>query len=314
MQVAASLPQGFGKATTGKQTVMMKTQDKEHGGATFQEATTPTTTTEARAMLSAFASVGTTHFDVTLKDEQSGKTSFDPSRTVNGLTLCLASLLQRAEREQIDIIVRPRGKNENELIQLDDLTAESVQKVRAFSFAIIETSRGNFQAWLAVTDANEMTARQLRESTGADLHASGAVRLCGTTNHKKDHAPDFPTVRLIESQPGRTTTTEELRKSELLQEATPPRAPSPPRFESRTFPDYGRCLSDAPARNKGEEKDISRADWQFSLIAADRGFTAEQIAAELMTLSEKAKQDGNKYAERTAKRAVESVARRKAGQ
>ena len=293
----------------------MKTKTEEHGGAAFHEATTPTTTTEARAMLSAFASVGATHFDVTLKDERTEKVSFDKGRTLNGLSLSLASLLYRAEAEGLDIIIRPISKTP--LIQLDDLTADSVQKVRAFSFAIIETSRGNFQAWLAVIDADEMTARCLRESTGADLHASGAVRLCATVNHKKEYAPDFPTVRLIESQPGRATTTDELRKSELLQEATtttttPPRAPSPPRFESRKFPDYGRCLKDAPERQRGEGKDISRADWQFSLIATDRGFSADEISAELMNVSEKAKQDGIKYAERTAKRAVETVAKKKA--
>ena len=265
-------------------------------------------------MLSAFASVGATHFDVTLKDERSGETSFDKGRTLNGLTLSLASLLYRAERDGQDIIVRPISKTP--LIQLDDLTAESVQRVKEFSFAIIETSRGNFQAWLAVTDAEEMTARQLKEATGADVNASGAVRLCGTTNHKKEYAPDFPAVRLIESRPGRTTTAAELQADGLLIEApttttTPPRAPSLPRFQSQTFPDYGRCLNDAPERNRGEGKDISRADWQFSLIAADRGFTADQIAAELMNASEKAKQDGIKYAERTARRAVESVLKKK---
>jgi len=208
---------------------MMKAKDKEHGGAAFHEAATSTTTTEARAMLSAFGSVGATHFDVTLKDERAGTAvKFDKGRTLNGLTLSLASLLYRAEQEQIDIIVRPRGKNESALIQLDDLNAESVQKVKEFAFAVIETSRGNFQAWLCVTDANETTARQLRETTGADLHASGAVRLCGTINHKKKYAPHFPAVRLIESQPGQTTTTGELRKSELLQDAAKPATTPPP--------------------------------------------------------------------------------------
>ena len=54
---------------------------------------------EARAMLLAFASVGATHFDVTLKDEQSGQTAFDKGRTLNGLTISLTSLLYRAERD-----------------------------------------------------------------------------------------------------------------------------------------------------------------------------------------------------------------------
>src|SRR5215212_6307479 len=105
---------------------MMKTKTEEHGGAAFHEAATSTTTTEAKAMLLAFASVGATHFDVTLKDEQSGQTAFDKGRTLNGLTISLTSLLYQAERDGQDIIVRPRGKNENELIQLDDLTAQSV--------------------------------------------------------------------------------------------------------------------------------------------------------------------------------------------
>jgi hypothetical protein len=156
---------------------MKTTKIERSTGGAFEEAGAPTPAAEAMEMLCVFASVGATHFDVTLKDEQSGKISFDRGRTVNGLSLTLPSLLQRADAEGLDIIIRPRGKNETEFIQLDDLTAESVEKVRPFAFAVIETSRGNFQAWLCVTDAEETTARRLREATGADLHASRAVRL-----------------------------------------------------------------------------------------------------------------------------------------
>lgn len=287
---------------------------KEHRGAIDGEATIAMSA--AREMLSLFASVGATHFDVTLKDERiDKKISFERRRTLDGLFTSLPSLLTRAAAEQLDIIVRPQSKTP--LIQLDDLTPAGVERVRAFAFAVIETSRGSYQAWLSVTDASEDTARKLKATIGADVNASGAVRLCGTKNYKEKYAPDFPTVRLTESSPSRTTTTEELRISELLEETpktTPPRAPSARRFESRTWPDYSRCLKDAPARNKGEGIDLSRADWQFSLIAADRGFTAQEIADELMRMSEKARQDGIKYAERTAERAAESVARRKAGQ
>src|SRR5262249_17282674 len=159
-------------------------------------------------MLSLFASVGAHHFDVTLKNERSGKTRFDRNRTINGLANSLPSLLSRAELEQIDIIIRPQSKTP--LIQLDDLPPESVKKVKDFPFAIIETSRGNFQAWLAVRDATEDIARRLKESVSADVNASGAVRVCGTRNFKPEYGPDFPTVRLIESRPGHTTTTAEL--------------------------------------------------------------------------------------------------------
>lgn len=293
--------------------------DEEHGGATSGnlDRNHDHRPTEAKTMLSVFASVGATHFDVTLKDERTGAIKFDKGRTVHALSLDLPSLLQRAEANGLDIIVRPVSKTP--LIQLDDLSAEGVQRVKAFAFAIIETSRGSFQAWFAVEDATEDTARRLKAATKADVNASGAVRLCGTKNRKLEHAPDFPTVRLVESQLGRMTTTGELQKTKLLQETTtatttPPRAPSAPRFKSSTWPDYGRCLNDAPARNKGEGVDISRADWNFALIAADRGFSAQEIAGELMNVSEKAKKDGIKYAERTAQRAVEKVATKKAGQ
>lgn len=286
----------------------MQTSKEEHGAAALRKAITSTATTEAREMLSLFASVGAHHFDVTLKNERTGKTFFDRGRTINGLANSLPCLLSHAALEQLDLIIRPLSKTP--LIQLDDLTPASVERVKEFSFAIIETSRGNFQVWFAVTDANEDTARRLKNVTGADANASGAVRVCGTKNHKQEHAPNFPTVRLIESQPGRTTTLAELQAAGLSKEkeeppTTPPRAPR--RFKSRRWPDYARCLGEAPARNRAQGTDTSRADWQFALIAADRGFSTEEITAELMNVSEKAKQEGKRYAARTAQKAAQSV-------
>ena len=290
---------------------MMKKTSEEHGGHTGEGPLTSTTLSEAEAMLVAFASVGATHFDVTMKNEQTGEVWFDRGRTISMMIGSLPSLFARAG-SILDIIVRPHGQNTRSFIQLDDLTAIEVQKVRDFAFAIIETSHENYQAWLYVTDADEMTARRLRELTSADLHASGAVRLCGTLNHKPKYAPHFPAVRLIEAHSGRMTKIQEIEAGGLsfnngTMTSKPPRAPILPRFHSRTFPDYDRCLGDAPLRHRGQGPDISRADWQFALIAADRGFTADEITAELMRRSEKASQEGYRYAERTARRAVESV-------
>lgn len=288
---------------------MMKTISEEHGGLTDGEAMTmEAAATEAEAMLSTFASVGATHFDVTLKDQETGKVWFERGRAASELIGSLPSLLERAGQE-MDIIVRPRGDHASCLIQLDDLTAEGVQMVRDVAFAIIETSRDNFQAWVAVAQAGETTAGRLRKQMAADLNASGAVRLCGTLNHKKEHAPHFPAVRLVEAHTGRTTTTAELEAAGLLSRPPPepPRAPALPRYQSRTLPDYERCLRDAPARHSGTGPDISRADWQFALIAAARRFSAGEIAAELMKCSEKARREGPRYAERTARRAAEVV-------
>lgn len=186
------------------------------GGHIGEEGAIPTTATEAEVRLSAFANAGDTHFDVTLKNELTGKVWFDRGRTVNALLTFLPALLHRAESQGLDIIIRPRGKNTHSLIQLNDLTAEGVQKVRAIAFAIIETSRGNYQAWISVTDAKETTAKTLREQTAADLNASRVMRLCGIVNHKKDYAPHFPTVCLIESHPGRTMIPPDLEANGLL--------------------------------------------------------------------------------------------------
>ena len=296
--------------------------EKVHGGAAVDDlAQARTPLTEATEMLSLFASAGTHHFDVTVKDDRAKKGSIDRGRTVRGLTLSLPEFLSLSEREKKSIIIRPRAKTP--LIQLDDLTPEAVEKVRELSFIIIETSRGNFQAWVSVTDAGEDTARALKEATGADLNASGAVRVCGSRNYKPEYAPDFPSVRLIEGRPGRTTTMAELEARGLLPPPTPaldsvqkqshhhrpPRAP-PRDYESSTWPDYGECL--AHARKENGEPDASRADSRFAWIAARRGFALEAIAAKILAVSEKVKRmpsdaAARKYAERTARRAFESA-------
>jgi hypothetical protein len=296
--------------------------EKVHGGAAVDDlARTRTPASEAREMLSLFASVRAHHFDVTVKDDRTKKGTMERGRTVRGLALSIPEYLALSVQEQKSIIIRPRA--EGPLIQLDDLAPEAIEKVREFSFLIIETSRGNFQAWLSVTDAGEVTTRRLRESTGADLTASGAVRLCGTRNYKPEYGPDFPSIRLIEGRPGRTTTTAELEARGLLppptpalvsvqkhsHRHTPPRAPSRD-YESTTWPDYGECL--AYARKPNNEPDTSRADSRFAWIAARRGFSIEAITAKLLVVSEKvnrmkSESEARKYAERTARRAFESA-------
>lgn len=69
----------------------------------------------------------------------------------------------------------------------------------------------------------------------------------------------------------------------------------------REWPEYAHFLE----RSDG---DRSRADWFYALTCAARDFTAEEIAAKLQEVSEKAKDSGQgKYADRTARRAAESL-------
>ena len=182
---------------------------------------------------------------------------------------------------------------------------------------VLQTSPGNFQAWLAVEGAEDKEfARRLRKGTGADLTASGATRIAGSRNHKRKYAPAFPLVTVTAKQPGRTVTRQALEGAGLLAAAEPPR---PPVFRPRSskgsrWPSYARCLADAPADHAGEKADISRADFTWCVIAIDWGHSIEEVAARLMKESEKAARNGPSYADLTAKNAAAAVAERGRGQ
>ena len=50
--------------------------------------------------------------------------------------------------------------------------------------------------------------------------------------------------------------------------------------------------------------DISRADYFWAMMAAQRGFGTNEIAAELMNLSKKAQKNGERYCRVTAENAA----------
>jgi len=186
-------------------------------------------------------------------------------------------------------------------VQLDDLKAEQLERVRPASFLIFSTSPGNHQAWLAVSGFKGDTVdlcRRVRKALGAGDHsATGSTRLAGTLNFKPKYAPEFPTVSIVHGVPGRVMTPERLQEMGLLAEPEPVLiAPTrgfvhkPASGHGRNWPDYGRCLAGAPPSRSGNEPDRSLADYTFCKFAAQRGFTVEEIAAELPNVSEKARE------------------------
>lgn len=161
--------------------------------------------------------------------------------------------------------------------------------------------------------------RRCRQGAGADVHASGATRLAGSRNIKPKYAPDYPVITLLDIALGGKTVTEvELDRLGLLAEVQDNRPPFAPQrakrardFKNRVPPSYDRCLLDAPAARNHDGKDRSHADFEFALIAADRGFSPTETAKLLMDVSEKAKGEGRRYAEFTAERAAGIVAKRR---
>jgi len=100
-----------------------------------------------------------------------------------------------------DIYIRPTGSSG--LYIVDDVPAATVERMRAEGYvpaAVVETSPGNHQAWVRVSDSplskeeGTAVARALAERYGGDLSSANwrhMGRLAGFTNRKEEHTqPD----------------------------------------------------------------------------------------------------------------------------
>lgn len=280
---------------------------------------------DAFRMLDTFASVGATHFDLTHLNLDGEKRGFRPQQTLAQLKNSLPRLFPGATERQNNMIVRPHGDTA-QLIQLDDLKADALDRLHDVAFLTLQTSPGNHQAWVAVSDLKkgEETkdfARRLRKGAGADPSASGATRIAGTTNYKRKYEPDFPTVRIVDTVPGRVVTTAQLDSLGLVASPEPAPAVIPIRSRrrhsategERTWPDYQRCVTGAPPAKEGDGPDRSMADFFWCMRAAQRGWSVEEIANELLEVSAKAQERARLgdegYARITAQNAAAAAAR-----
>jgi hypothetical protein len=282
---------------------------------------------EAFRMLDAFASVGATQFDLTHIDIDGQKRGFRSKQTIGQLKNSLPKLFPGAAERRNNIIVRPHS-DKTCLVQLDDLDKAGLSRVGEAAFLTLQTSPGNHQAWVAVSglgapqDAKDF-ARRLRKGVGADATASGATRVAGTTNYKRKYEPDFPRVSILHAAPGRVASTDELEVLGLVAAPDPvkPATVAPLRVSrrhenavrARRWPDYQRCLDQAPPNHGKSGPDVSRADFVWCMTALDWGHGIDETANQLMELSAKAQQNGERYALRTATNAADAVQRKGQG-
>src|SRR5579883_2691760 len=220
-----------------------------------------------------------------------------------------------------NIYIRPKG--EHALSLVDDLTAEAVNRMKATGFSpavVVETSPGNFQAWLKhprqlPRELSTMAARKLAEDFGGDRGAADwrhFGRLAGFTNRKPKYMNEnglFPFVRLIEAlgveyrEGGMLTAAISAQREEDLRLreqhpslATIARSPSKSIEDFRLNPRYAG--------------DATRVDLAFAIYALSHGSSGDHVAAALRTrdLSHKGDEKRqNQYVDRTVAKALKAI-------
>ncbi|MDZ7970626.1 MAG: DNA-primase RepB domain-containing protein [Nostoc sp. DedSLP03] len=109
----------------------------------------------ALAMVDLFASVDADRFYVTLTDIQGSKIRFRPNQMLQEVRHKIPQSLQLAQSERHNIILRLRVSDKSVfLVPLDDLKTGQLLKVEQAALFSIETSPGNFQAWLAIASGS----------------------------------------------------------------------------------------------------------------------------------------------------------------
>lgn len=224
-----------------------------------------------------------------------------------------------------NIYVRPHG--EHNLSLVDDLSASAIERMKQTGFTpavIVETSPGNFQAWLKHPQAlpkelSTAAARQLARDFGGDAGAADwrhFGRLAGFTNRKKTRLQEnglFPYVKLIEAS-GRPydRATDFLTKVEedLRREANERQRTWSARGDRTDAP---RKSIDSFRSNPVYGGDGTRIDLAYSIYALSHGCSPVELEAALRSRSLKHKGTEKRqaeYVDRTIRKAAQLLEQR----
>jgi hypothetical protein len=291
----------------------------------------PSNIREAERTIDVFNSVGAREFFVT-KTNINQRVKWGKSYLTAELNNLLPAMIRTATTRRPvtldngdktmageNLIVRPTGPGVS-FVQLDDLSAEQLDRVRPASFLMLATSPGNHQAWIAVSGVNhqfkEFMRRVRRAVGGNDKSASHATRLAGTENFKVKYRPDYPVVSIVHAAPGRVMTPEQLedmglvaapepvKSAALIRSSHKAHAPS----TGRAWPSYEITLSRTRAKKDGSGPDRSLADFNWSMIALTGGKSIEDTIAKLLEVSPRAQERAARRDEGYARVTVENAA------
>lgn len=219
-----------------------------------------------------------------------------------------------------NIYIRPAGEHQFSLV--DDLTAENLDRMGREGFppsVVVETSRGNFQAWLnhgevLRKDVSTLAARTLAQRFAGDQGAADwrhFGRLSGFTNRKLSRRAAnglYPFVHLIEARdlvyPMAAAFVGTLRER-LAREATEKQ-----RHQERLVachPSMGAPLTIDDFRcDTRYGADGNRIDLAFALYALSRGVSEDEVRRAIATrdLSKKGQEKRQQqYIDRTVSKA-----------
>ena len=265
---------------------------------------------QALRMVSVFLDAGSSRFDLTRIDLEGNKVDYSPARNAGAMRLLLPELLPITRAARQNLIIRPNKPLYGVLAQLDDLYRAKLERVCSWAFLSLQTSPGNYQAWLAIEGADDSFVRRLVRGIGVDWNASRAVRLAGSLNFKPKYAPDFPEIRIVDRCTGLRAKPADLEHLLAPLPAAASTRPAQLAGRPRRFPDYQRCFNGAPRKPDGTPN-RSKADYLWCRISLQWGFSIYETAAELVNVSEKAREEHDRgntaYAGRTAIAAAQGL-------
>jgi RepB DNA-primase from phage plasmid len=225
-----------------------------------------------------------------------------------------------------NIYVRPNG--EHQLSLVDDLKREAVGAMKRSGFQpalVLETSPGNFQAWMKHPEAlpkdlGTAVARALAEKFGGDTGAADwrhFGRLAGFTNRKPKYLDIqtglYPFVRLSEAN-GKVYSQAERFVSDVQARLERERQERQHLSEL-----WGRRASDSKRDRKAIDQfrrdqryfgDNTRIDLAYAVYALSHDVAADEVKAALRSrdLSHKGNERRqNEYVERTIRKALHTI-------
>lgn len=283
----------------------------------------------AVALQRQISALGTERLEIGIRDQKTGQMM---NREWNRAEIEKNTpWLKRMNAKGNDIYIRPVG--EHGFVLIDDLKPEALAQMKVKGFtpaATVETSPGNYQAWVKFSDTpvsadiRRIAAQGLAKSFGGDPNSADSRhygRLAGFTNQKSEYSHEGrqPYV-LAHDCSGKTAKSAAAyleRIDQYLDKVTAQqerqrrlkavRAANPPSYGWNPVHEYQRQAKRLIDRY-GENADLSRLDWMISTEMAKGGrFTQQDIEQAIQTCSPniQSRKAGHieDYAKRTAEKA-----------